>query len=250
MFSKDKRIKPKKPFVKYGLDKMGYEYVREFLSHPEPQTSSSDFLGVSGLSLPPKLYTGPESGGAGAMHTSRSAPASLGGPRRGGPESYYYAPHGVQENSSLNNQRCYRVLTYKRENNRNILIDIADGTHIKDYSDKISHNVVVYDSKLGAESEKFAPNQMFPTRSGSGYKPRVLVAFDCWGKSVKRNGGGSCLLYENAKYVGIVKCLDAVTPFSKKNSWIPTPPHFFPTSDHHPPLRLPNDKNVRINRRV
>jgi hypothetical protein len=249
MFCKDKRTKQRNPLAyKYGIEKMGYDYVREFLSNPEPQAGSSDFLGVSGISLPPKLYTGPDDGAS--MRTSRSAPASLGGPRRGGPESYHYAPHGVQENSSVNNQRCYRVLTYKRENNRNVLIDIADGTYFKDFGDKVSHNVVVYDSKLGAESEKFAPNQVFPTRSGSGHKPRVLVAFDCWGKSVRRNGGGSCLLYENAKYVGILKCLDAPFPFSKKNSWIPSAPHFFPTSDHHLPPRLPNDKNVRINRRI
>lgn len=170
--------------------------------------------------------------------------------RSGGPESYTEVQHGTTYEPKMASARCYRVLTYIYEGGRNVLIDISNGYQYKDWGDKLTRNGVVYDTKIGAMSERFAPSQVTPTRGGNGYAPRVLVAFDCWGHSHKRHGGGSSLVYETVKFIGIAKCIDPITPFAKKMARMPKAPYYFPGPDHFPPPRQLNNRDVRINRSI
>ena len=276
-FGRDKRLKSAKNIAyKHGIEKLGYKYVRDFLVEPEPNSSANDTkthsgsaFGISGLSLP--HMTKDQAMNPALLRTSRSAPATIGATkgegltgtepqsslenqqqkptkRVGGPESYYYTPHAPQENAKINCRRCYRVLTYIKDGNRNVLVDIGDGSRVKDFGDRITKNMIVYDSQLGAESEKFGLNQF---RGSAGALPRVFVAFDCWGKSIKRNGGGcSSFLFEYAKYIGIVKCLDPTYPNSKKQTPVPNPPQYFPKRDFFPPPRAQSTRDIRVNRKI
>jgi hypothetical protein len=103
------------------------------------------------------------------------------------------------------------VVTYVREGNRNVMVDICEGTRIKDDGDKLNHNIVVFDNEYSAKSERVSSAKYNTT-------PRVLVAFECWGSSTRRNGGGSSsYLYENARYAGMIKCLDVQVPYARNH---------------------------------
>lgn len=222
--------------------------VRIAQSQSSSNLPTDPSLGVSAQKLP-----SPSSKPAPTLQASQSAPIfpnRVYQNRSGGPESYTEMPHGTIFEPKLASTRCYRVLTYIHENGRNVLIDISNGYRYKDWADKLTKNGVVYDTKVGALSERFAPSQVTPTRGGNGYAPRVLVAFDCWGHSHKRYGGGSSLVYETVKYVGIVKCIDPVTPYAKKTARMPKAPFYFPGPDNCPPPRQPNNRDVRINRSI
>ena len=80
--------------------------------------------------------------------------------------------------------------------------------------------------------------------------PRVLAAFDCWGESKSRTGGGLSSTFEFVKFIRIVECLDPVSPHSLKHTTAPITPHFFPKSDHTPPPRQKNNRNIRVSRSV
>lgn len=216
----------------------------------QSQSSSNVPVGTS-IESPQKL-PGAASKPA-SLHASQSAPIfpnRVYQNRSGGPESYTETFHGTIYEPKMASTRCYRVLTYIHENGRNVLIDISNGYRYKDWADKLTKNGVVFDTKVGALSERFAPSQVTPTRGGNGYAPRVLVAFDCWGHSHKRYGGGSSLVYESVKYVGIVKCIDPITPHAKKTAKVPKEPFYFPGPDTSPPPRLPSNRDIRINRSI
>lgn len=207
---------------------MGYQKnIRNFLSESNPQSRDSDFLGIAGLSAPVQ-YGKQEP----PLRTTRSEPGYVPKKRHGGAESYSYAYHGTQ---TLEKKRCYRVLTYMREGNSNVLVDIVDGSRIKDSGDKLNHDVVVFNNEVAAKSEKFASLKYSKT-------PRVLVAFECWGTSTKRIGGGSSsYLYENVKYAGIIKCLDVQIPFAKNH---------YKGRDYHPAPRQQSTNEVKVSRRI
>lgn len=78
--------------------------------------------------------------------------------------------------------------------------------------------------------------------------PRVLAAFDCWGESKARIGGGYSSTFQFVKFIGIVECLDPISPHSLKHTTIPVAPHFFPKSDRTPPPRIQNNRTIRVTR--
>lgn len=80
--------------------------------------------------------------------------------------------------------------------------------------------------------------------------PRVLVAFDCWGESKQRIGGASSCTFEFAKFIGIVECLDPISPHSLKHTPIPAPPYFFSKCDRAPPPRNKSNRTIRVTRSI
>lgn len=168
--------------------------------------------------------------------------------RNGGVSSYHIAKHHDLDVAKLQTRRCYRVLTYT-ENSRGqkAFVDIMTGGK---YSRHITHNACVFETKRGAKGERFPPSQYGHSKSGCGLAPRVLVAFECWGHSHRRIGGGISSQYEFAKFVGIVECLDPISPHSKKQSVAPVPPHFFPKRDLTAPPRKMNHRDVRVQRAI
>jgi hypothetical protein len=253
MWGKHSIVKPKVEHPVIGFDmeiKLGYKKcIRNFLSGPafKIKVSDPDFIGIQGLSLSQK----PETLDMPSLRTSRSEPGYVPKQRYGGPESFSFAYHSSQENQQGAKKTCYRVLTYNVNGSKRRLRDIVDGTKIKDYGDKLNKNILVFDSKTAALSENFSPTQYKVSRGGNGRLPRVLVSFECWGTSTKRNGGGSSsFIFEYAKFMGIIKCLDAPHPISRKESDIPNPPCYYPGSDHCEPPRLRNSASVRINRQI
>lgn len=210
---------------------MGYrKHIRNFLSEPEFTIDPNDpsFFGIAGLSAPVEGARNKMP----SLRTTKSEPGYVPKKRHGGVESYSYAYHSSQ---NFERKRCYRVLSYIREGNSNIMVDISDGTRIKDYGDRLNHNIVVFDNELGAKNEKFSSFKYNKT-------PRILVAFECWGTSTKRNGGGShSYLYETVRYAGIVKCLDVHIPFARNH---------YKGVDNHPPPREQSSNAVRVSRRI
>jgi hypothetical protein len=74
----------------------------------------------------------------------------------------------------------------------------------------------------------------------------VLVAFDCWGASTPRTGGAFSFVYEFAKFIEIVECLDPISPHSLKHATIPVAPHFFPKRDTTLPPRQQSNRTTRV----
>ena len=167
-------------------------------------------------------------------------------PRTGGATSYHYTKHHELYIDRHQSHRCYRVLTYK-ENSRGQkqFIDIMSGAG---YSRSMNNDLCVYDTRRGALGEKFHPGQYGHSKSGNGVLPRVLVAFECWGKCRRRCGGGISSQYEFGKFVGIVECLDPHYPHSKKHAPAPVPPYFFPKRDLAAPPRSVNRRSIRVQR--
>lgn len=81
--------------------------------------------------------------------------------------------------------RMYRVLTVKPNHgegggSNKILFDPIDGRLYNasvGFQNRISHNVVCYDNKKAAMSERYPTNQVGAARGGNGKLPRILVAF-------------------------------------------------------------------------
>lgn len=226
------RKAPVQPAIGFKLENnMGYKkYIRNFLSEPEFTINPSDphFFGIAGLSAPGADARNKMP----ALRTTKSEPGYVPQKRYGGAESYSYAHHSAQ---TMETRRCYRVMTYISEGNKNVMVDITDGTRIKDFGDKLNHNIVVFDSERSAKCEKFASFKYDKT-------PRILVAFECWGLSTKRIGGGSTsFMYENARYAGIVKCLDVQVPFAQNH---------YQGRDFKAPPRMQSSNTVRVSRRI
>jgi len=170
---------------------------------------------------------------------SPTEPVSLLSPRFGGAESFSFSRNGGRYVEPTRSQRCYRIVGYKTGDSGNAVIDILDGTEYAcghGMEPKISKDVVVYDTKEAALSERFPSNQVGRARSGNGRYPRALVSFDCWGYNRRRLGGGQSNLFEYAKFVAIIQTLDAPFPVPKQRSKTSVAPHYFaPVDFTHPP---------------
>jgi len=174
--------------------------------------------------------------------------------RYGGGESFTYnSPVGGI--SKMAAKRCYRVLTYSDDaDGQRHVIDVAEG---KEYwcrtgpqKRRITPDAVAMDSKQAALSERFPLTQVGAATSGNGTLPRVLVAFDCWGKCSRRNGGVEAAKYEFVKYIRIEDFLNAPKTVSKKHSESPTQPNMFAKQDHSPLLntRKPIDRSIYLDK--
>lgn len=174
-------------------------------------------------------------------------------PRKGGIESFSFSRNGSSHVDQYSSRRCYRIVGYKTDHDGNkSVIDILDGSeyycgHRMDH--RISKDVVVYDSKDSALSERFPCHQVGSSRSGNGRYPRALVSFDCWGHNRRRLGGGQSTLYEYAKFIAIVQTLDAPFPISKQRSKTSVPPNFFGPVDFSHPHRDRFDKDIKKDRK-
>jgi hypothetical protein len=76
----------------------------------------------------------------------------------------------------------YRVVSYKNneKSGKKIFFDPLDGRIFNlspGFVDRISHNVVVFESKTAALSERLPSNQVGGTKGGNGLYPRLLLAF-------------------------------------------------------------------------
>ncbi len=178
--------------------------------------------------------------------------ASATATRYGGGESYSYMSHGV-EIPKLAAKRCYRVLTYANTPTGRQVMDIAEGNlywcRTGPQKRRITPNACAFDSRELALSERFPSTQVGAASSGNGTLPRILVSFDCWGKSVRRTGGGGAAKYEFCKFVRIEDFLNSPQTGSKKMSERPTHPYHYPCKDRdflNP--RKPIDHSVYIDK--
>jgi hypothetical protein len=150
----------------------------------------------------------------------------------------------------LSARRCYRILTYKYEGQRRVLVDINTGSPYNCSSQKrITNNATVCESKKTALSEKFSCEQLGRTKCGSGHLPRVLVAFECWGNVYNQHSaGGATLTYEFVRFMCIEECLDNYISQPKNRSKLPIAPHYFPGPDRSEAPRLRSSRSIHINR--
>lgn len=101
--------------------------------------------------------------------------------RTGDSMSYSF---NLNDNSVIpvkNATRMYRVLGLKEDKTgKKTLFDIIDGRIYCQgftYNNRICSNVILFDSKQAALSERFPANQAGASHSGNGVYPRILVAF-------------------------------------------------------------------------
>ena len=169
--------------------------------------------------------------------------------RFGGNSTYHIDRRSPTDIHKLQSIRCYRVLCYKEGfKGKMLLMDILDGKVYSDSGDKITHDAIVYNNKRDALCERFPPSRVCKSKLAA--RPRVLVAFDCWGYCSPRRGGVLCYHIENAKYMGIVQCLDAPSPHSRNRCNVPVAPNFYPGRCDVPPPREVSTRDVRVNRRL
>jgi len=152
-------------------------------------------------------------------------------------------------------QRCYRVLTYSDDKNgERHVMDVAEGKlywcRTGPQKRRITPDAVAMDSKQAALSERFPLTQVGAATSGNGTLPRLLVAFDCWGKCSRRNGGVSAAKYEFVKYIRIEEFLNAPKTVSKKHAERPIQPNLFAKQDRSPQLntRKAIDRSIYLDK--
>lgn len=153
----------------------------------------------------------------------------------------------------LSAKRCFRVLTYRDlPNGRREVMDIPDGRiyfcKTGPQNRRITPDGVAFDTRDLAMAERFPANQVGAARSGNGTLPRILVAFDCWGKASRRMGGGGAARYQYCKFSKIISFLDAPKTTSKKQAEHPVVPNYYPKADHRPAPRSPIDKAIYLDK--
>eukprot|EP01039_Chlorochromonas_danica_P009137 gene9137-10087_t len=165
----------------------------------------------------------------------------------------YSTNANVVLNVPANNARqMFRVLncTEDRHGHR-IFFDSIDGRIYGKgpaMNNRVSQDVVLYDSKSAALSERFPSNQVGGGRGGNGIHARVLVSFDAWGETRRRYGGGSSVLVQNAKMMKIIQFLDPPYPVSKRLCDRYVEPFFFTKADRRKPNREVSNHAFKINR--
>mmetsp|Transcript_16650 Transcript_16650/g.25056 ORF Transcript_16650/g.25056 Transcript_16650/m.25056 type:complete len:197 (-) Transcript_16650:209-799(-) len=151
--------------------------------------------------------------------------------RRGGVESFSFNGHCAEHVSRFESRRCYRILSFKKcPDGTHLLVDILNNSVYNNSShNRITNDAFVYETIQGALGERIPP--MGPHTNGNEALPRVLVSFECWGRCVRRKGGGLSNKYEFVRFMGIEKCLGPFSTHAKKHVAAPVPPHFFPRRD-------------------
>ena len=129
----------------------------------------------------------------------------------------------------LKSRRCYRVLVPDCNSPpvspcskaRKMMSDYQ-GRHYQCSRATINSNSLVFPSEQEALAEKSMTNR-------SKVRP-LLVAFECWGKCYRINGGGPSLRFEHVKFMGVIKTLAPPDSVSIQHCKVPVAPHFFPAS--------------------
>lgn len=174
--------------------------------------------------------------------------------RIGDTQSFSYNLHGSSYIDKRAAVRMFRVLCIKHptpNNEGRVVFDPLDGRIFSvspGFHNRVSHNVLLFDSKKGALSERLPTNQVGASNSGNGRYARILCSFDVWGHIVRRYGGGSSVNCENAKLIQILEFLDPPNPVPKRMVDRYVEPFFFTTADYTEPNRLRSDKHFKINR--
>jgi hypothetical protein len=190
--------------------------------------------------------------GGGAMPKGESTPMEKRGERTGDKRSFAFRAEGVLI-PKLAAKRCYRILTYRDlPDGRREVTDIPNGDiyYCKTGPQlrRITPYGVAFDSKEAAISERFPANQVGAALSGNGTTPRILVSFDCWGKTHRRKGGIGAAKYQYCKFIRIEGFLDASKTVSKKNSEHPVKPHYYPKADRRKAPRSPIDRAIYLDK--
>ena len=174
--------------------------------------------------------------------------------RYGGGESFTYNS-STESIPKMAAKRCYRVLTYVDDKNgERQVMDVVDGNvywcRTGPQKRRITPDAIAMDSKQAALSERFPLTQVGAATSGNGTLPRLLVAFDCWGKCMRRNGGVGAAKYEFVKYIRIEEFLNAPKTVSKKHCERPIEPNLFPKRDSSPLLstRKAIDRSIYLDK--
>jgi hypothetical protein len=167
-----------------------------------------------------------------------------------------------------------------------LLIDSLDGKIYCDgftYRNRVAKDIVLFESKSAALSERYPCNQVGASRGGNGVYPRILVAFgkflfssvlcvishffrafclifslsvslsvfgslDAWGHMRRRHGGGPSVQCDNAMAMKIVQFLDPPHPIQARLSTKYVEPHFNPPADYTKPTRERSDHWFKVNR--
>eukprot|EP00597_Dinobryon_sp_UTEXLB2267_P002335 CAMPEP_0170072614 /NCGR_PEP_ID=MMETSP0019_2-20121128/10221_1 /TAXON_ID=98059 /ORGANISM="Dinobryon sp., Strain UTEXLB2267" /LENGTH=235 /DNA_ID=CAMNT_0010281699 /DNA_START=1399 /DNA_END=2103 /DNA_ORIENTATION=+ len=144
-------------------------------------------------------------------------------------------------------RRGYKVLAIKDDGfGRKTIFDILDGTVYNcSVTNKMTSFAPIFDSKTAALSERclsFKVDKM----SSSKY-PRILASFDCWGKCLRRLGGGSSTIYEHVRFIKIEEFLDPPASVPTRLSERYIEPFFFNLRDrNHVPNRQRADRSIRV----
>jgi hypothetical protein len=182
-------------------------------------------------------------------------------------------------------KRMYRVLVCKDATTlqgttdpHRLLIDSLDGKIYCDgftYRNRVAKDIVLFESKSAALSERYPCNQVGASRGGNGVYPRILVAFgkkvfsffffscfmflffyltalvvglDAWGHMRRRHGGGPSVQCDSAMAMKIVQFLDPPHPIQARLSAKYVEPHFNPPADYTKPTRERSDHWFKVNR--
>ena len=193
------------------------------------------------------------------VHDMASEPAASRQPRKppvpkrtGNEDSFSFRKQFVKIDK-FSAKRAYRILTYvTKANGDREVMDIPDGyiyyCRTGPQKRRITPDAVAYDTKELAMSERFPYDQIGAARSGNGTLPRILVAFDGWGKTHRRVGGGGSAKYEYLKFIRIERFLDAPESVSGKQSELASHPHYFGKIDRRPRSRKAIDKAIYMDR--
>lgn len=109
--------------------------------------------------------------------------------RTGDAASYRYATNDKMYIDRNSAKRGYRILSYKEDlHGRKVVFDLLEGTvyYCGKISRRVTKNVLVFDNKQAAMSERLPPNQVGHSKHGNGLYPRVLVSFGKTFKSIIR----------------------------------------------------------------
>lgn len=182
----------------------------------------------------------------------RSATTSNTSVRTGDGFSYSSNANVSVEIPTKNALRMYRVLSYTVDKaGRKVFFDMIDGRIYgrgPGMACRVSTNVVLFETKEAALSERYPFNQVGAAKSGNGVHPRILVTFDAWGSCRKRYGGGPSLIVENAKMMKIVDFLDPPHPVAKRLCDRYVEPFFFTPADRRKPNRETSGSSFKLNR--
>jgi len=161
--------------------------------------------------------------------------------RTGDNLSYSLNTHDATYIPERCSRRLYRVVSFKENSSgKRIMFDPLDGRVFScdpGFTNRLSNNVVLFESKKAALSERYPSNQIGGSMGGNGIYPRMLVAFDCWGNIRRRHGGGPSMHCEYAKFMSIVEFLDPPHPVPQRLSARYVAPFFFTPADKTPPNR-------------
>mmetsp|Transcript_2487 Transcript_2487/g.2586 ORF Transcript_2487/g.2586 Transcript_2487/m.2586 type:complete len:248 (-) Transcript_2487:580-1323(-) len=242
MFARPKKVAP--------LQKLG-EVDRSFTKYAKP------LIQQSSISSPKVGIANDDSSGMTFPEEDESIDSrELSAPRTGDYRSYRFSQQNEKNKNFFidrrNARRMYRVLVCKENAaGKKLLIDSLDGKIYCEgftYRNRQARDIVLFETKAAALSERFPSNQVAASKGGNGTLPRILVAFDAWGQCKRRLGGGPSLKCDYALAMSIVEFLDPPHPVASRLSEKYVAPNFYTKADHTSPNRERSNHWFKVNR--